>query len=67
MVFLFMAAVPQALATPLNHWAFNIDGTLTESGTMPVSGSLDAVTGMGTLTWSTTAAVTHSFLAFFRL
>lgn len=57
---------------PLYDWAFNIDGTVTTDAIdnyslagMPVSGALDAVTNLGTLTWSTNGAGDHSFLAFF--
>ncbi len=60
-----------AWATPdLYDWAFNIDGTFTTAGTgydlsgMPVSGTLDS-NDLGTLTWSTSVAGSHSFLAFF--
>jgi len=66
-----------ALATPaLYDWAFNIDGVLTVQsdpgdGTfgydltgMPVTGTLDATTDLGALTWTTSVAGDHTFLAF---
>ncbi len=59
-----------ASATPdLFAWTFNIDGSITEddwynTAGMPVGGSLDS-NDLGTLTWTTSAAGTHNFFAFF--
>lgn len=56
-------------ATPfLYDWAFNVDGVPYENcwgDTMPTDGALDSE-GLGTLTWSTSDAGTHSFIAFFN-
>jgi hypothetical protein len=60
-----------AFATPdLYDWAFNIDGTVTmapddyDTSGMPVTGSLGA-NDLGSLSWTTSAAGSHSFIAFF--
>ena len=54
----------------LYDWGFNIDGTMTvapgeyDVSGMPVTGSLDG-NDLGTLTWSTSTAGDHSFIAWF--
>lgn len=60
-----------ASATPvLYDWAFNIDGTITtapadyDTSGMPVAGAL-GTNDLGTLTYTTSVAGAHSFLAFF--
>jgi len=61
------SASPAMATSSLYDWAFYVDGTTYENwlgDTMPTTGILDA-TGLGTLTWSTSAVGSHSFLAFF--
>ena len=51
----------------LYDWAFYVDGATYEfmaGNSMPVSGALDTE-GLGTLTWQTSAAGSHTFIAFF--
>jgi hypothetical protein len=58
----------QAEALPeLFDWAYLIDGTTYEQvlgDSMPVEGTLNAA-GLGTLSWETNMAGTHTFIAFF--
>lgn len=66
------SATSASATSDLYDWAFNIDGAVTVSpyfynavvDDMPVSGSLGAG-DLGTLTWMTSVAGDHSFLAFF--
>lgn len=63
-----LSASPAMATSSLFDWAFNVDGTMYENvmgDSMPTAGSLDALTGLGTITWSTSAVGSHSFLAFF--
>ncbi|EGB13749.1 protein of unknown function DUF1555 [Pseudodesulfovibrio mercurii] len=65
-VLCFCLVTSEAFANPsitLYDWAFNIDGVITTSGDMPVSGSL--TDGLGELSWSTSEAGSHTFIAFF--
>lgn len=69
LTFIFGAfGVSQASAASILYdWAFNVDGTTYEyflGDSMPTSGSLDSE-GLGTLTWSTSSAGSHSFISFF--
>ena len=71
MVFFIIAVAANSFAdSALFDWAYNIDGTVTEApgdydlSGMPVNGTLDP-SGLGTLTWSTNVAGSHSFIAFF--
>jgi len=55
-----------AVTINLYDWAFNVDGTTFEfvnGDTMPTTGTL--TNGLGTLTWSTSAPGSHTFIAFF--
>ncbi len=64
--FIFCTSGASAVQLELFDWAFNIDGTTYEyilGDSMPVSGTL--TDGLGTLTWQTSQAGSHSFLAFF--
>jgi hypothetical protein len=56
----------QSATIGLYDWAFYIDGTTYEysnGDVMPTTGAL--TNGLGTLTWSTSAAGSHNFIAFF--
>jgi hypothetical protein len=68
LILAFLCWAPAAKATPsLFDWAFYIDGGTYQylnGDTMPVTGSLDS-TGIGSLTWETTASGAHRFIAFF--
>ena len=68
LLFAFLGfSTAQAATINLADWAFNVDGTTYEDSlghTMPTTGSLDAE-GLGTLTWSTDVAGSHSFIGFF--
>jgi hypothetical protein len=68
MALLLAATVTPAMALPsLYDWAFNVDGTTYEASlgdSMPTTGALDSE-GLGTLSWSTSAAGDHTFIAFF--
>lgn len=55
-----------AVMIDLFDWAFYVDGTTYEyfaGDTMPTTGTL--IDGLGTLTWSTSTAGSHNFIAFF--
>jgi hypothetical protein len=64
----FLCGASTVQATPsLFDWGFHIDGLTYEysnGDTIPMAGALDP-TGLGSLTWSTTASGTHKFIAFF--
>lgn len=62
-----LSSMTLASATELWYWGYNIDGSFTEGepgDSMPVTGSLDPA-GLGALTWTTSVAGTHSFIAYF--
>ncbi len=64
--FIISASGASALPFELIDWAFNIDGAVSGDlwgDAMPVSGELND--GLGTLSWTTTEAGDHSFLAWF--
>ncbi|MBI4849843.1 MAG: PEP-CTERM sorting domain-containing protein [Nitrospirae bacterium] len=65
-VIAFSASGAMAATINLFDWAFNVDGATYEAAngdSMPTSGVL--VGGLGTLTWSTSTAASHSIIAFF--
>ncbi|MFZ5764433.1 MAG: PEP-CTERM sorting domain-containing protein [Thermodesulfobacteriota bacterium] len=73
-----LTASPAMAAVDLFDWAFYVDGTAYESGGGYPGAPLSAIAGMndsgfdwtsglGTLTWSTSVAGSHTFLAFFDL
>ena len=67
LLFVFWGFSTAPAASLLDDWAFNVDGTIYEylaGDSMPTPGSLDGE-GLGTLTWSTSVAGLHSFIAFF--
>ena len=67
LLFVFLGVSTAPAASLLDDWAFNVDGAIYEyweGDLMPTSGSLDGE-GLGTLTWSTDVAGSHSFIAFF--
>ncbi|TVP58439.1 MAG: PEP-CTERM sorting domain-containing protein [Halomonadaceae bacterium] len=60
----------QAGTINLTDWAFNINGDISEAylgDPMPGSGSLDASTGLGTLSFDFLAPGSHSFVGFFDM
>ena len=66
-LFLAFGASGAMATSVLYDWAFNVDGTISEDSAgdlMPTTGALDSE-GLGTLTWITSVAGNHSFLAFF--
>ena len=67
LLFVFLGFSTASATSLLDDWAFNVDGTIAEfweGDSMPTTGTLDGE-GLGTLTWSTSAAGIHSFIAFF--
>lgn len=65
--FLAFGVAPVGANVTLWGWAFNVDGTMyqsTSGDSMPTSGTLDT-SGLGTLTWTTSASGSHNFIAFF--
>lgn len=60
------ASVSSAASVNLYDWNFFVDGTTFEAGlgdSMPTNGAL--TDGLGTLTWSTNVAGSHTFIAMF--
>lgn len=56
----------QAAALTLREWTYNIDGTVTDSfngDPLPVTSNL--TNGLGSMTWSTSTAGSHNFIAFY--
>ena len=66
--FLAFGASGASATSVLYDWAFNVDGTTIYEqvlgNTMPTTGSLDSE-GLGILTWATSVAGSHNFIAFF--
>lgn len=67
LLFIFLGFSAASATALLDDWAFNVDGAIYkywEGDSMPTSGTLNSE-GLGTLTWSTSVAGSHSFIAFF--
>lgn len=62
------ASVSSAASVQLYDWNFYVDGDryyALNHDELPAAGSFDEETGLGTLTWTTGAAGSHTFLAMF--
>jgi len=67
LMFLVFSVSFASASSTLYDWAFFVDGAkfeAMEGDLMPTSGTLDDG-GLGTLTWSTSEAGNHTFIAFF--
>jgi len=66
LVLVLAASMASAATIDLFDWAFNVDRTkyeFTKGDSMPVNGTL--TNGLGTLTWATNVAGSHTIIGFF--